>query len=168
MYLPYQVILPLLRSFASSNEAISVSSCGGGWISLDHHQALPLNMCATFFRPFSRRLSPPLRCLRFIMALFTYLTANDAVDSFYATNFARRALFRVELKSHGPHTHIDFLFIGYNLTNLNYWLATEYRTGLTPSADIVIRLCEIMKRMIALPPRKLRIKWEWIKDTRFT
>jgi len=69
------------------------------------------------------------------MALFTYFTANDAVDNFYATNFARYVLFGVELKSYGPYTYIDLLFIGYNLTNLNYWLVTEYRTELTSSAN---------------------------------
>ena len=47
------------------------------------------------------------------------------VDSFYA----RRA-FRMELKSqYGPHTYIDFLFIGYNLIIFiyNYLLVMEYQ-----------------------------------------
>lgn len=44
IYLPYHVILPLLRGFASPNEAINVSPCGGGRKSLDHHHALPLNI----------------------------------------------------------------------------------------------------------------------------
>lgn len=68
---------------------------------------------------------PRRRRLRFITALFTYLTANDATESFCATNFAWRALFRAGLKSHGPHTYIDFLFIGYNLISLNCWLVTK-------------------------------------------
>lgn len=42
IYLPYHVILPLLRGSASSNEAINVSPCGGGRKSLNHHHVLPL------------------------------------------------------------------------------------------------------------------------------